>query len=431
MRRRNKIRVVIVILVVLFFGYKKVTTKSAAASVATVAVKRDTVFEKITETGNVNAVGKVSVFSTTTGVVDQLFVSNGNPVMRGQKLFHVRATATDQDKAAAYAAYLTAVNAEKTADQNTILYQSQLEAARKAIIDAQNGVDTMNSNRSQSYPNPSTHNQYTQNDIDSINSALTSAREAFSQAEKKYVDAGSGVNAAKATQTSDWLAYQATKDSTITAPADGDVSNLSVSEGDAVTANSNIAGSTITSSSTSTLSPVLYITNLQKFTVVTQVNEVDVPKLTVDQKVSMTFDAIPNASFSGTINKIDDVGTNTSGVITYNVYLTIDNLDPKIKSGMTTNIEIETARHQNVLTVPNNAIKQSKNGKTVDIFNPKTKTSKTVTVQLGLRGDLSSEVLSGVKNGDLVVIPGPSTAKAGGFLSGLRPGGSPSTNKGG
>ena len=63
-------------------------------------------------------------------------------------------------------------------------------------------------------------------------------------------------------------------------------------------------------------------------------NEVDVAKIALDDKVTLTFDAIPDLTIAGSVSEIDPVGTVSQGVVTYNVKIVFDSIDDRVKPGM-------------------------------------------------------------------------------------------------
>lgn len=208
----------------------------------TAKVERGNIISTLTESGTVTAVSQTAVSSPTDGVISEVYVKNGDVVAAGQNLFKVTSTATAKEKATAYAAYLSAVNNAQTALQNKESLQAQLETARKAVIDAQSAVDTLNNNLNNSYPNPATKQSYTQNEIESIKSSLTTAQKNFSVTETKYKQAGTSIGATASSQEVAWLNYQATQDSVVTAPIAGTVANFSAAVGN------NVSASTTTTS---------------------------------------------------------------------------------------------------------------------------------------------------------------------------------------
>jgi multidrug efflux pump subunit AcrA (membrane-fusion protein) len=99
-------------------------------------------------------------------------------------------------------------------------------------------------------------------------------------------------------------------------------------------------------------------------------------------------------------------------VVNYDVTVVLDETDPAMRPGMTASAAIVVERRENVLLAPNRAIKSS--GKTKIITLMQNDRSITTTVTLGLVGESYSEIVSGLKQGDTVVVPGTTTAQRAG-----------------
>jgi len=132
------------------------------------------------------------------------------------------------------------------------------------------------------------------------------------------------------------------------------------------------------------------------------VSETDVGKLTVGNKVEMTLDAFQNETFVGTVFYIAPAQTNTQGVISYQIKISFDKVDPRLKSGLTANIDIQTKNKDNVLILPQYAILQNDSGTFVETLAGKTVTTSPVT--LGVQDQKGNvEILSGVTLGEQVI----------------------------
>ncbi|MFH0851386.1 MAG: efflux RND transporter periplasmic adaptor subunit [Candidatus Peregrinibacteria bacterium] len=128
-------------------------------------------------------------------------------------------------------------------------------------------------------------------------------------------------------------------------------------------------------------------------------DQVDVVKVQKDMPASITLDALPGRQFEGTIYQINPTPVQQSGVVSYNVDVKVptpENLT--ILSGMTATVDVETARKENVLAVPNLAIRRIGNQATVQIGN-----GETVTVETGVTDGRFTEILSGLQEGDGVL----------------------------
>ena len=193
-------------------------------------------------------------------------------------------------------------------------------------------------------------------------------------------------------------------DYVITAPFDGIIASVDIAKAD------------IASSGTSVCT-IITKQNLAEI----PFNEVDVAKIAVNQKATFTFDAISDLSISGQVAEIDSLGTVSQGVVTYNVKILFDTQDDRIKSGMSTSVSIITDMKQDVLTVPNAAVKADGNGSYVETFDNINSADTTlstdvlpkqVTVETGISNDSLTEIKSGLQSGDKIVVKSASATAA-------------------
>ena len=148
--------------------------------------------------------------------------------------------------------------------------------------------------------------------------------------------------------------------------------------------------------------PLVSIIGTSGFEVDTGVSDTDIGKLTVGNKVSMTLDAFPNETFSGSVFYIAPAETNTGGVVSYQIKIAFDKPDPRLKSGLTANVDIRAKQDDNVLILPQYAILQNDSGTFVKTLVGKTAT--TTPVMLGIQDQSGNvEILSGVTEGEQVI----------------------------
>lgn len=146
-------------------------------------------------------------------------------------------------------------------------------------------------------------------------------------------------------------------------------------------------------------------------------NEVDIAKIKLGQKVISTFDAIDNLSIEGEVAEIDSIGTVSQGVVTYNIKISFNKEDDRVKPGMSVSATIVTEEAKDVISVPNTAIKNQKGKSYVEVFNspltevaiksqgaPSIVLPTQVQVITGLVDDARTEIISGLKEGDIIVI---------------------------
>ncbi len=195
----------------------------------------------------------------------------------------------------------------------------------------------------------------------------------------------------------------------VRAPFDGTIASLGVKVGDSASSGTAIA----------TLMTKKKIADIS-------LNEVDVAKIKLGQRATILFDAVSDLTMTGEVVSIDAIGTVSQGVVSYNVEIGFDTQDERVKSGMSVSASIIIESKLDVLLVPNSAVKSDSVGTYVDVFDAVTvasmraTTSSTATsgtqgypsltapqaqtVVVGLANDTSTEIVSGLKDGDSIVV---------------------------
>jgi HlyD family secretion protein len=146
--------------------------------------------------------------------------------------------------------------------------------------------------------------------------------------------------------------------------------------------------------------------DLSRLLVDVRVPEVDINRIQTGQDVELTFDAIPNQLFQGFVTKVAEVGTATQGVVEYVVTVELSNPDKNVRPGMTAAVNFVVTQLDDVLQVPNRAVRL-KDGKRV-VYVLRDGTPVAVEITLGASSETNSEVLAGELNpGDLIVLNPP------------------------
>ncbi len=397
--KAKKIIIIPIVIVIVFFTIQTILLYQPSTEID-YTVKHENLVDTILVSGTYMTASQVPVNSPASGTIISLYVENGDRVKKGDPLFYVESTATTDEQDAAYSNYESALSGLQTA-QNTI---QSLDAAmwtkQQAYIYAQNTQNYMNNNTT----NPVTKNAYTDLEKFAINSSVTQAQKDFQAAEQAYKTAGAAVNAGQAEVAQTKHLYEETQSTTVTAPGAGIIVNFntkvgdSVSEGNAgmVTAGSSAGQTSISSSAPQ---PILVIANLSDPHLTAAVSEDYAAWIMAGQKVSIVFDSLKSKTFSGMVQNIDTVGTDTDGVITYNARITADNITSNIKPDMTALITIETLRKNNVIDVPNSAIITTNGRSLVE----DAKTRRQIPVTLGVNGMAKTEVTGGLRDGVIIV----------------------------
>lgn len=148
---------------------------------------------------------------------------------------------------------------------------------------------------------------------------------------------------------------------------------------------------------------VVSLMSVATFQIEASVSEADIAKIAVGNKAKVTLDALGSeAEFNAQVVSIDPAETIIEGVPTYKTTFVFEDIDPRIKSGMTANLTIITARRDNVIVIPQRALIIKDGGKSV-LVSTNDLEPKEIKVETGLRGsDGNIEILSGLKEGDRV-----------------------------
>ena len=179
-------------------------------------------------------------------------------------------------------------------------------------------------------------------------------------------------------------AQQTYSDYFITALFDGTIVNLDAVLGD------NVSGS----------DTVLTLITDDKIAEVT-LNEIDIAKVKLGQKVILEFDAVSGLSVTGEVVEMDVLGTVTQGVVSYGVKIGFDIQDETVKSGMSVSASIIIETKQDVLLVTIGAVKASGDSSYVEVMVDGNIAKKNVTT--GLSNDTMIEIVEGLSEGDEVV----------------------------
>ena len=195
-------------------------------------------------------------------------------------------------------------------------------------------------------------------------------------------------------------AKQSLADHYVRAPFAGVIAKVSAKKGDTASAGTAVAT----------------LVTKQKIAEVS-LNEVDVAQIKAGQKVTLTFDAVPDLTITGQVAEVDAVGTVSQGVVTYTVKIGFDTQDDRVKTAMSVSAAIVTEAKPNVLLVPNSAVKSQGGISYVESPNEADLSVATANVsgavfrnptrqqqiEVGLSNDEFTEIVGGLEQGDVVV----------------------------
>lgn len=354
-------------------------------------VTRDDIAKSVVATGKIQPITKVELKSKASGIVEKLYVDINQHVHKGQVLAQL-----DQQEilaqVAAQKAQLAAAQANVTTFRANIAedkvnaaapdlpmyqqtYQRNVEMAKAGIVSKQALDDT--------------ERDY----LAAKNKRDTSVAQ-VSVDDAKLKQAQAQVQQAQASldQLNEQLSY-----TTLTSPMDGVVLSRDVEVGDAVS-------SILVLGSTATL--VMTIGDTTQVYVKGKVDEADIANVYLGQPARIKVESFPNKVFDGKVTKIAPLGVEKDNVTTFEVRVSIDNFKGELKANMTANAEIIIREHKNALTVPEQALVYD-NKKNAFAFIPDAKAKdgqRKVAVKTGISNGSRTEILSGLKEGDTVVL---------------------------
>lgn len=352
--------------VTLFHGGEK------AAEYRTAKVEQGDLTTRVSATGRVDALVTVEVGSQVSGRVQKLFADFNSRVEKGQVVAQIDPSL--------FEAQVEQARAKLANDE------ANTEKARVLLADAKRALKRMETLFARDFVSES--------EKEAAQSAHDSAVANLKAAETQIAQDQASLKLAEAN-----LRY-----ATILSPVDGIVISRNVSVGQTVAA--------------SLQAPTLFTIaqDLTEMKVDTSVDEADIGKVVIGQEAEFTVDAYPDTPFRGTVQDIYNQPITLQNVVTYDAIILVKNPELKLRPGMTANVTIRVAHKENVLKLPNAALRyrpERESGRTVPAKRDRRPTEVwvlregkevAVPVTLGLSDGSFTEVLSGdLKPGDSVI----------------------------
>jgi membrane fusion protein, macrolide-specific efflux system len=324
-------------------------------------VKRGELAIEVIETGKVQPREKVEIKSKVAGQVAKVLIDAGQRVKKGQLLIQLDPVDYERNVAKSEADVAAAKNALEFSELQLQRRQKGLESRGVAQID----VDTALS------------------DVKAKKVALQTMEVAYNAA-------------------SDQLRY-----TRVLAPMDGTVTERGIQPGEVVTpgVQASFDGKSL-----------LTVSDLSVLIVKADLNQIDVAKVKLGQKVTVTLDALPGKSYDATITKIApaSITPKDKQVDVFPVEATLAKADSDIKPGMTADVRIHIEKRTGVLSLPIEAVVKDQGKQYVNkvVAGPdgKDRTQK-VEVKVGARNDREIEITSGIAEKDRVLIKPDSSAE--------------------
>lgn len=354
-------------------------------------VERGDLAKSVVATGKIQAITQVEVKSKASGIVKKLLVDYGDQVRQGQVLAELdkeeiqarvnqqRASLEAADAAArAAAADLQHAKVDAEGPDVPMLkraYERAQEMAKAGVLSA-SALDDAQKNYEMA--------------VNKQN--LGKANEVVAQAKLRQAQAQVSQARALLDQTEEEY-----RNSTIVSPIDGTVLSRDVEVGDAVS-------SILVVGSSATL--LMTLGDTHEVYVKGKVDESDIAKVYLGQPARIKVESYKERTFNGKVTKISPMGVEKDNVTTFEVRVSIDNAKGELKSMMTANAEIVLEDHKGVLMVPEGALMYDKDrNASVEMPDPSAREGKKkIAVTVGISNGSKTELLSGLKEGQQVVL---------------------------
>ena len=150
---------------------------------------------------------------------------------------------------------------------------------------------------------------------------------------------------------------------------------------------------------------VMFLADYRELRLDAQVTELDVPRIELGQDVRVTFDVYPGQLFSGKVLELPQQSINQSGMVYYRVITSLEHGDTLVRLGMYANARVVIGERYGVLTMPAAAIRYNERSETYVSLRRADGSVAPQMVEIGMNDGIVAEVLSGLSEGDTVMVP--------------------------
>jgi HlyD family secretion protein len=354
-------------------------------------VEKGDLAKSVVATGKVTPITKVEVKSKASGIVKNLLVDAGDKVKKGQLLAQLDKAEieaqVEQSRAAVEAAEANLKSSEADFERAKVDAEGPdvpllKRAYERAIGMAKEGVVSTSAleDAQKNYELALNKQNVSKAQVTVLKAKIAQSQGQLSQ------------DRANLKQLEEQLSY-----TDIQSPIDGVVLSRNVEMGDAVS-------SILVLGSSATL--VMTLGDISQVYVKGKVDESDIGRVYLGQPARIKVESFKDKTFNGVVTKISPMGVEKDNVTTFEVRVSINNPGGELKAEMTANAEVILEEHKNVLQIPEGAIIYDKDKKaSVEIPDSRAKEGKKkIAVNIGISNGAKTELLSGLKEGDEVVL---------------------------
>jgi RND family efflux transporter MFP subunit len=361
---KKKIAIIVTICVVVIgIVLAIVLTRGAGseATLTTVNVTRGDIVKTVLVDGSLGMPNKAYLSFGVTGTVTEVLVEEGDDVTKDQVLARLDAPSLE--------------SAVEMAELQVEIAEEQVKAARAQYEIAEINLDD---------PPPTMSEDVLELQVDIAKASWESAK--------------LGLESAKLSLESTELNLEKAE---IVAPFDGVVTDITITEGKEI--------------STSALAtPAISLVDTSGIEMRGFIDEIDIAMVRVGQEANIILDALPDEEVKGEVAFISPVGTILAGVVSYDTTITLENPVAELRDGMSATAEVIIERRDDVLSIPNRYIRGTLENPMVVVLVDGQQEQKEIT--LGLSSGINTEVLSGLEEGEELVLPAAQERQGGFFM---------------
>jgi RND family efflux transporter MFP subunit len=337
---------------------------SPQSTVTTVNVTRGDIVKTVLVDGNLEMPDKAYLSFGITGTVQELLVAEGDNVTKDEVLARLDAPSLQ--------------SSVDVAELQVKIAENQVKVARAQYEIAEDNLDEGVLGQSE----------------DVLEQQVDIARANWETAKMNLQTANLNLDSAKLNLGK----------AEIVAPFDGVVAAVTIIEGEEI--------------STATLaSPAITLVGTSGIEMQGNIDELNIAAVKLGQTANITLDALPDEQVTGNVTFISSMGTVLAGIVSYPTTITLENPSGDLKDGMSATAEVVVERRDNVLLIPNTVIQGTLQNPMVEVLVYGKQEQRQIT--LGLSDGENTEVLSGLEEGEEVVVPPlTSTQQSGGFFGG-------------
>jgi len=349
-RRAALIATICVVCIGVVIGVVLTRGGGSEAAPDTVAVARGDIVRTVLVDGNLEMPNKAYLSFGITGTVTEVLVAEGDDVTKDQVLARLHAPSLNSSL--------------DMAELQVEIAENQVKVMRAYYDIAQENLDN---------PTPGVSEDVLDLQVDIAKANWESAKLSLESA-KIGLDSAE-LNLEKAE---------------IVAPFDGVIVDVNITEGKEI-------------STTALATPAISLVDTTEIQMRGSIDEIDIAAVRVGQPADVTLDALPDDVVDGEVAFVSLVGTALVGVVSYDTTITLNSPTEELRDGMTATAEVIIERRDNVLLIPNRALRGTWEDPKVLVFLDGQQEEREVT--LGLTNGINTEILSGLEEGEEVVLP--------------------------